>query len=84
MPGWSRACSSRAAYVDLAFPIATHPGGPPFAVAGPEILALFTSRGLSLQLRETPVDSVAQRRGQEELFIFQKAAGPTSPPAAGS
>ncbi len=60
-------------YIDLAFPLDTHEGGPPFAVAAPEILELFGKRGFELVAREIPTDSVLQRRALEELFIFQKA-----------
>ncbi len=63
------------AYIDLAFPLSTHAGGPPFAVSASELLELFGSRGFGLVAREAPTDSVPQRRGIEELFIFQKAGG---------
>ena len=58
-------------YIDLAFPLDDHMGGPPFAVSVPEIFALFGARGFTLLRRETPADSVPQRRGFEELLIFQ-------------
>jgi methyl halide transferase len=58
--------------IDLAFPLDGRRGGPPFAVSASEILNLFQKRGFKLLSREVPVDSVAQRRGAEELFIFQK------------
>jgi hypothetical protein len=61
-------------YIDLAFPLDGHKGGPPFAVSLPEILALFNKRGFTLLERRTPSDSVQQRRGLEELLIF---AGPS-------
>jgi hypothetical protein len=61
------------AYIDLAFPLGTHAGGPPFAVSASELLALFESRGFRLAAREASADSVRQRRGREELFVFQKA-----------
>ena len=58
-------------YIDLAFPLSTHVGGPPFAVSASEVLELFESRGFRLLWREVPFDSVPQRRGLEELFVFQ-------------
>lgn len=58
-------------YLDLAFPLDDYAGGPPFAVSVSEITALFTARGFTLRLRETPADSVPQRRGLEQLLIFQ-------------
>lgn len=58
-------------YIDLAFPIDAHKGGPPFAVSIPEILATFEARGFRLLGRETPRNSVPQRRGREELLFFQ-------------
>jgi len=58
-------------YVDLAFPLDTHQGGPPFAVSLSEVFSLFGERGFTLRQRESPVDSVAQRQGLEELLIFQ-------------
>lgn len=59
-------------YIDLAFPIDSHAGGPPFSVNIPQILSLFGPPAFNLVQRETPPDSVSQRRGQEELLIFQK------------
>jgi SAM-dependent methyltransferase len=58
-------------YVALAFPLDDHAGGPPFAISVPELLSLFGARGFTLLQRETPADSVPQRRGMEELLIFQ-------------
>ena len=58
-------------YIDLAFPLGDHAGGPPFAVSLSEILVLFRARRFTLLRRETPADSVPQRRGLEELLIFQ-------------
>jgi methyl halide transferase len=59
-------------YIDLAVPIDDHAGGPPFAVAVPDIVERFVAHGFQLQRREVPVDSVPQRRGQEELLVFRK------------
>ncbi|MGQ0600755.1 MAG: methyltransferase domain-containing protein [Anaerolineales bacterium] len=58
-------------YIDLAFPLDDHAGGPPFAVSLSEITTLFTARDFTLRRRETPADSVSQRRGLEQLLIFQ-------------
>ena len=58
-------------YIDLAFPLDDHAGGPPFAVSLSEISILFEARGFTLLRRETPTDSVPQRRGREALLIFQ-------------
>lgn len=58
-------------YIDLAFPLDDHAGGPPFAVSLSEILALFSARAFTLLRRETPADSVPQRRGLEQLLIFR-------------
>jgi len=58
-------------YIHLAFPLGDHAGGPPFAVSLSEIFALFGARGFALLRRETPTDSVPQRRGLEQLLIFQ-------------
>lgn len=60
-------------HVHLAFPLGAHGGGPPFAVSAEQILRLFRERGFSLQSREVPPDSVAPRRGREELFLLRKA-----------
>ena len=59
-------------YIDLAFPLNRRTGGPPFAVSVSEILNLFQKRGFKLLAHEVPIDSVPQRRGAEELLIFQK------------
>lgn len=63
-------------YIDLAFPLGTHIGGPPFAVATLEIVALMKSRGLALLSREAPLASIPQRVGCEELLVFQKTSEP--------
>lgn len=59
-------------YIDLAFPLDGRAGGPPFAVKDSELLDLYQERGFRLLDREQPVNSVSQRRGAEELFIFKK------------
>lgn len=58
-------------YIALAFPLDSHAGGPPFAVSLPEMLALFGERGFRLLERQTPPNSVPQRRGLEEFVVFQ-------------
>jgi SAM-dependent methyltransferase len=57
-------------YVALLFPLDQHQGGPPFAVSVDDALSLFAARRFQLRRRETPPDSVPQRRGLEELLIF--------------
>ena len=60
------------AYITLAFPIGTRPGGPPFTVQPDAIIDLFAQRGFSLSHREAPPDSVPERRPYEELLILSK------------
>jgi SAM-dependent methyltransferase len=57
--------------VGLFFPLDGSAGGPPFAVTEAEVLGLFGARGFRLVRSERPEDSVAQRRGMEELMIFR-------------
>jgi SAM-dependent methyltransferase len=64
-------------YISLAFPLTQQRGGPPFAVRVSELLDMFQKRGFKLVEREKPPGSVPQRRGAEELLIFQK--NPASP-----
>jgi SAM-dependent methyltransferase len=59
-------------YIILAFPIGTRPGGPPYTVQPEAIIDLYAKRGFTLQLRESPVDSVPRRKGYEELLILRK------------
>jgi SAM-dependent methyltransferase len=59
-------------FIDLAFPLGTRPGGPPYAVASDGIVYMFQRRGFTLLSREIPADSVPARCGIEELLIFQK------------
>jgi SAM-dependent methyltransferase len=66
-------------FIHLAFPLDDRLGGPPFAVAVPEIVRLFESRGFELLAREQPPDSVAPRRHAEELLIFRKQPLPERP-----
>jgi SAM-dependent methyltransferase len=62
-------------YISLAFPLTQEKGGPPFAVTVSELLQLFQERGFKLIEREKPSNSVPQRRGAEELILFQKNPG---------
>jgi SAM-dependent methyltransferase len=59
-------------YIILAFPIGTRPGGPLYTVQPEAIIDLYAKRGFTLQLRESPVDSVPRRKGYEELLILRK------------
>jgi len=59
-------------YLGLLWPTGDRPGGPPFTVRPDEMVNLFQSRGLTLLHRESPPDSVAARRGEEELIILAK------------
>lgn len=73
-------------YIALAFPLDDRESGPPFPVSLKEILSLFGEKGFDLLSRETPSDSAPQRRGREELLIFQfsRRANPsTLRPATG-
>ncbi|MGH2349519.1 MAG: methyltransferase domain-containing protein [bacterium] len=60
-------------FIDLAFPIGSHAGGPPFAVSVEEMLDLFRAREFVLVRRESPDDSVAARLGHEELLILRRS-----------
>jgi hypothetical protein len=60
-------------YIDLAYPLDGRAGGPPFAVSAAELVRLFEERGFELRSREVPVNSIPRRRGEEELFVFQKS-----------
>jgi SAM-dependent methyltransferase len=68
----TRLLRSGGMYIDLAFPLDSHAGGPPFVVSVPEILRLFGDRGFKLLQRGRSAESVPDRRGLEELLIFQK------------
>ena len=67
-----RLLKPRGHYIILAFPIGNRPGGPPYTVQPEAIIDLYAERNFSLQLRESPVDSVPGRKGIEELLIFDK------------
>ncbi len=60
-------------FIDMAFPLDTPDGGPPFAVSADEVITLFHARGFKLRSREVPFDSVKPRHHREELLIFQKS-----------
>lgn len=64
-------------YIGLAFPVGDRPGGPPFAVSPDELVMLLEEKGVRLQHREAPDDSVRGRRGREELLIMQKDSAHT-------
>lgn len=64
-------------FVGLAFPIEARQGGPPFAVDPDQLVSLLSARGLCLEQREAPPDTIAPRRGREELLILQKMAHST-------
>jgi methyl halide transferase len=59
-------------YIDLAFPLGTRSGGPPYAVAADGVVYMLERRGFTLLSREMPPDSVPRRCGCEELLIFRK------------
>ena len=59
-------------YIILAFPIGTRPGGPPYVLQPDAIIELYSQRGFGLQMRESPFDSVADRKGYEELLVLEK------------
>ncbi len=69
----ARLLKPRGVLIALIFPTTEHTGGPPFYAPIPEVLGLFQKGGFQLMQRETPVDSVPQRKGSEELLIFQKS-----------
>lgn len=68
----TRLLQPRGIYIDLAFPLDVHEGGPPFTVAVSQVLELFTARGFELLEQEVPPDSVKPRRGREQLLIFRR------------
>ncbi|MEP7198527.1 MAG: methyltransferase domain-containing protein [Chloroflexota bacterium] len=59
-------------FIDLAYPLGAHSGGPPYAVNADAVVFMFERRGFTLLSREQPSDSVPHRRGREELLILQK------------
>ncbi len=71
-------------YIDLAFPLDSRLGGPPFAVSAAGITRLFEGRGFTLVSREKLPDSVAPRRDAEELLVFQKLGFPPAGKGGGA
>ncbi len=69
----ARLLNSGGKLIMLAFPIGNRPGGPPFVVQPQAIIDLFTKREFTLQVQESPSDSVAERKGYEELLILEKS-----------
>jgi methyl halide transferase len=69
----ARLLKPRGVLIALVFPTSQHAGGPPFYAPIPEVLDLFQTRGFKLLQRQVPHDSVPQRKGSEELLIFQKS-----------
>jgi SAM-dependent methyltransferase len=65
-------------YIDLAFPLDRHTGGPPFAVSVTKVEELFARRGFKLVRQERPSDSVPARQGREQLLVFQKTGKQTA------
>lgn len=68
----TRLLKPRGQYIILAFPIGQRPGGPPYTVQPDAIIDLYAERSFSLQLRESPADSIPGRIGFEELLILEK------------
>lgn len=75
----TRLLKPKGQYIILAFPIGTRPGGPPYAVQPEAIIDLYAQRGFSLQLQESPVDSVPSRKGYEVLLILKNSEARSSP-----
>jgi SAM-dependent methyltransferase len=68
----ARLLKPRGILIALIFPTTEHPGGPPFYAPISEVLDLFQTRGFQVLQQQVPNDSVRQRKGSEELLIFQK------------
>ena len=68
----ARALKPGGAYIALAFPVGNFQGGPPHAIHADAFVFMCKQRGLTLESREQPSDSVAHKRGCEELFFFRK------------
>jgi methyl halide transferase len=60
--------------IQLAFPLGTYEGGPPYAVVADGIVFMFERRDFTLVERELPADSALRRRGREELLILRKGS----------
>lgn len=68
----ARLLKPRGILIALIFPTQKHDSGPPFYAPIAQVLDLVQTRGFRLLQRETPIDSVPQRKGMEELLILQK------------
>jgi len=68
----ARLLKPRGILIALIFPTTDKPGGPPFYAPIAQVLDLFQTRGFKVVQRETPGDSVPQRKDSEELLILQK------------
>lgn len=60
--------------IQLAFPLGTFQGGPPYAVVADAVVFMFERRGFTLVERETPADSMPTRCGCEALLLLQRGA----------
>lgn len=60
--------------IQLAFPLGTYEGGPPYSVIADAIVFMFKRRGFTLVEREIPKDSIPRRCGCEELLLMRKSA----------
>jgi SAM-dependent methyltransferase len=69
----ARLLKPRGILIALVFPTTEKVGGPPFYAPINEVLDFFQTRGFGLLKRQVPSDSVPQRKGSEELLIFQKS-----------
>jgi SAM-dependent methyltransferase len=69
----ARLLKPRGVLIALIFPTQQKNGGPPFYAPIPQVLEFFQTRGFELLQRQVPRDSVPQRKGAEELLIFQKS-----------
>lgn len=58
-------------YLALLWPTGARPGGPPYPVQPDALISLFAARGFTLLERETPPDSIPERRGDEELLVLK-------------
>lgn len=58
--------------IALLFPIGDYAGGPPFAIDPEQFIALFEAHHFTIVERSTPPDSVASRRGREQLVVLRR------------
>ncbi len=73
----ARLLKPRGIFIDLAFPLDSRAGGPPFAVSIAKVQELFARRGFTLMHQELPSDSVPARPGREQLLVFQRTGKPS-------